>query len=462
MPRLPSILSRVVLLHVVAIATTAIVLPLILFWLLSSETSALHERAMSDQAATLATYLVAKPNGGLSFDLPPELRAQYSDAYGRYSYDVLDRSGNILFSSGKSEAPIFPFQATSDTNVFPDVQRGAKNISGTVIRWDVGDQPYWIQVGEDLAHRDDLTDDVVANFFRRVSWITFPILLILLTIDIFIFRRAIRPLVEASSQAANVGPARTDIRLPEQNIPNEILPLVRAVNLAFERLDRGFRAQREFTGDAAHELRTPLAVLRARIDTLENKSEVPALRRDVEGMSRIVSQLLELAELDALAVEDRGTVDLRTICSDVAEFIAPLVIEHGRDISLRTPEEPVLIKGNGELLKRAIRNIVENALYHTPVGSTVEIELDWHGTIAIVDQGPGIDPRDTERIFERFWRADRSRTGGAGLGLSIVKQIVESHGGTVRADNRPSGGAEFLISLPLADSSRTVATGVLI
>ena len=449
-PRLSSILSRIVLLHVVAIATTAIVLPLILFWLLSSETSALHERAVSEQAAMLGTYLVEKPDGSLSFDLPPELRAQYSDAYGRYSYAVLDGNGGILFSSAKSEAPIFPFEATSDENQFPDVQRGAKNISGTVIRWEVGGRPFWIQVGEDLAHRDDLTDDVVANFFRRVSWITFPILLILLAIDIFIFRRAIRPLVEASSQAANIGPARTDIRLPEQNIPNEIVPLVRAVNLAFDRLDRGFRAQREFTGDAAHELRTPLAVLRARIDTLENKNEVPALRRDVEGMSRIVSQLLELAELDALAIEDRGTVDLRTICSDVAEFIAPLVIEHGRDISLRAPDEPVLVKGNGELLKRAIRNVVENALYHAPEGSTVEIELDRGGTVCVMDQGPGVEPQDVDRIFERFWRADRSRSGGAGLGLSIVKQIVESHGGAVTVENRPSGGAAFSIRLPLA------------
>src|SRR6185312_8111820 len=159
--------------------------------------------------------------------------------------------GHLLFSSHRKTG-----DAASDTISGADV---TQTIDGTTMH---------IRVGEDLAHRDVITDDIVSNFFRRVGWITIPILLILLAIDIFIFRRAIAPLWRASEQASNIGPSRTDIRLPTEQIPREIVPLVTAVNLALDRLEDGFRVQRQFTADAAHQLRTPLAILRTRIETL--------------------------------------------------------------------------------------------------------------------------------------------------------------------------------------------------
>jgi signal transduction histidine kinase len=445
LPRFPSIISRIVFLHVIAIATIAAFMPLILFWLLDAETTNIHHHAMSDQAGLIARRLVVSSDGSLALNLSPALRAQYSSDYGRYSYDVLDGAGRTLFSSRKQASPIFPFDPASPETGFHDVQEGDSIISGAMLRKDLKDQTVWVQVGEDLAHRDVLTDDIVANFFRRVSWITIPILLLLLATDFVIFRRAVRPLLQASEEAANISPSRTDIRLPEENIPREILPLVRAVNQALDRLDRGFQAQREFTADAAHELRTPLSVLRARIDTLDNKSAVSALRQDVEGMSRIVSQLLELAELDALTMDRAEKVDLRTVCSEVVESVAPLAVAMNRDVALKVPDRPVDIRGNAELLKSAVRNLVENALSHTKERSTVEIRLDERGTITVFDEGPGIGTWQRDLIFARFWRADRTRGGGAGLGLSIVKRIVEAHDGKVSADNRPTGGAAFSI-----------------
>src|SRR5581483_11274379 len=119
-----------------------------------------------------------------------------------------------------------------------------------------------------------------------------------LAIDIVIFRRALRPLVDASEMAQKINPKRTDVRLSPKKIPNEILPLVQAVNQALDRLEAGFRVQREFTADAAHELRTPLTILRSRIDTLADRQVAEALRQDIAGMSRIVSQLLDIAELE--------------------------------------------------------------------------------------------------------------------------------------------------------------------
>jgi signal transduction histidine kinase len=449
-PRRSSILSRIVFLHVIAIASIAAFMPVILFWLLDAETTGIHQHAKSELAAQIGRRLSVGLDGAVALNLSPALRAQYSSDYGRYFYDVLDNSGRVLFSSHNSQSPIFPFESSGQDISFHEARQGNGIISGVVLRRTLDSRVLWVQVGENLAHRDVLTDDIVANFFRRVSWVTIPILLLLLGADILIFRRAIRPLHQASKEAANISPLRTEIRLSENDIPREILPLVGAINQALERLDRGFQRQREFTADAAHELRTPLAVLRARLDTLPNGDTVAALRRDVDGMSRIVGQLLDLSEIDGLAFEPEEKVDLRNVCAEVAEFIAPLAVAMNRDVALTAGDQPVVVPGNAELLKRAVRNLVENALAHTKERSTVEIRVEERGAIIVFDEGPGIRSTDRDVLFERFWRGDRTRSGGAGLGLSIVKRIVEGHRGKVSAENRPTGGAAFSISFDVS------------
>ena len=132
----------------------------------------------------------------------------------------------------------------------------------------------------------------------------------LLLFDVAIFRRAMQPVVAASSLAGEIGPDRMELRLPEAAMPLEVLPLVRAVNRALDRLDAGFRAQREFTADAAHELRTPLAILRTQIDMIEDREIAEPLRHDVESMSRLVNQLLEISELDSFFISEGETADL--------------------------------------------------------------------------------------------------------------------------------------------------------
>ncbi len=281
-PTFKSLIWRIVFLHILAVAVVAIFLPLVLFWLLNSEIDQLHRDAMRAQAEVLAERIVAQPNGLLTFNLPDSLRGLYSDAYGRYQYDIRDADGRLLFSSHRRSAPA--------------ATRLSESISGATVTRDIDGKTVRIQVAEDLAHRDVIIDDIVSNFFRRVGWITIPILLILLATDIIIFRRAIAPLWNASEKASNIGPARTDIRLPTEQIPREILPLVTAVNQALDRLEDGFRVQRQFTADAAHQLRTPLAILRTRIETLDDRPARQALHADIEAMSRIVAQLLEIAE----------------------------------------------------------------------------------------------------------------------------------------------------------------------
>jgi signal transduction histidine kinase len=448
--RFNSTASRIVFLHIIAVALTAVFMPLVLFWLLSQETGSLHQRAMEDQASTVARFLSISPGGQLVLDLPPALKAQFSQAYGRYFYAVLDPDGKLLFSSGPEASPLFPPGVLPSTAEIHEVQHGNMVISGVTAPEAVGRRRVFVQVGEDLSHRDVLTDDIVANFFLRVGWITLPILLLLLTADIIIFRRAVRPLIQASQDAQNIGPMRTDIRIPTANIPSEIRPLVEAVNQALDRLERGFRVQREFTADAAHELRTPLAILRARLETLADTTLLHELHHDIDSMSRIINQLLEVAELDVAVVAQSEQTDLTSVGSDVVEAIAPLALRQNRSVALTGAAEPVRVKGNAEMIRRAIRNLVENALRHTPPGTTVEVNIDGSGGVRVSDEGPGVPLSERELIFRRFWRRDRRRTGGAGLGLAIVRRIVDAHGGAIAVTDGETAGAIFSIRFKLA------------
>ncbi|WP_027526617.1 ATP-binding protein [Bradyrhizobium sp. Ec3.3] len=435
-PTFKSLIWRIVFLHIVAIAVVAIFLPLVLFWLLNSEIGELHRAAMRAQAEVLAERIAVQPDGRITFNLPDSLRGLYSEAYGRYQYDISDADGRVLFSSHKKTGA-----AASET------------ISGAGVTRTIDDRTVRIQVAEDLAHRDVIIDDIVANFFRRVGWITIPILLVLLATDIIIFRRAISPLLKASEEASNIGPARTDIRLPTEQIPREILPLVTAVNQALDRLEDGFRVQRQFTADAAHQLRTPLAILRTRIETLGDGAARKALHADIEGMSRIVAQLLEIAELDTLVLDPGETADLRAVCAEVIGSIAPLALAQNKDIALRGTDAPVLIHGNSEMLQRAIFNLAENAIKFTAKHTAVDVEVSGDGVVRVRDCGPGIAEAERELIFQRFWRADRQRSDGAGLGLSIVRGVAEDHAASITVENLPGGGAQFTLCFKLADGA---------
>lgn len=447
MLRFKSIASRIVFLHVVAIALTAVFMPLVLFWLLSQETKSLHQRAMFDQAVAITRHLTMNPDGRWSLDLPPALKAQFSEAYGRYLYAVIDRDGHTMFSSSRAGLTVFPEHSLTPKTMSREIVREGSVISGVSVDREVNGRTVTVQVGEDLSHRDVLIDDVVANFFRRVGWITLPILLVLLAADIVIFRRAVEPLLEASKAAEHISPTSTDIRIPNENIPSEIRPLVKAVNQALDRLDLGFRTQREFTADAAHELRTPLALLRTRIESVSDSNVRLSLQKEVDGMSRVVSQLLDAAELEVMIVTPTDRADLRAVSSEAIEMLAPLALKQHRNIALIGSESPVWVRGNAGMLLHAIRNLVENAVSHTPPDTTVEIEVCKIGRVRVIDQGPGIAPGETALLFQRFWRRDSSRTGSAGLGLSIVKRIIEAHGGAITVSNKPSGGAVFMVDL---------------
>jgi signal transduction histidine kinase len=455
--RFRSIISRVIFLHGIAVGITSICMPLALYWLLNSVANDLHHRALEEHANTIARYLAADADGTWALRLPPDLQGLYSETYGRYIYAVLDDAGHTIFSSLNDRSAIFPDDSRSTETTFLEIREGDASFNGASVPKEIGSRNVWVQVAEHLQHPDVLIDDIVADFFLRVGWVTLPILLLLLAISIGIFHRALRPVLQASRQAQNIDPMHTDVRLPVTDIPSEIRPLVLAVNQALDRLEQGFIVQREFTADAAHELRTPLTILRTRIDMLGDRELAEILRQDIAGMIRLVNQLLDIAELETFTVDPYDIADLRSVCGEVAELVAPLALAQDKTIALSGAEQPVWVKGNSETLLRAIRNITENGINFTPRGTAVEIIVSESGSVSVLDHGPGIPDAERELVFRRFWRGDRRRPG-AGLGLSIVRRIVEAHAGTITVENRPTGGALFRLSFAAAATASHIST----
>ena len=456
MLRFRSVVSRIVALHVLAIVVTSICMPLALYLMLDHAAQELHHRALRERAAEILRYLDRGPDRKLRLALPAAVARLYSEAYGRSAFAVLDSSGQVLFSSLAGDRALARVRPQAKPFEYFVSRRDGTDISGVSVTADIGGQPLMLQVSEDLGHRDVLIDDIVAEFFTGVGWITVPFLLLLLIIDVLIFRGALRPIIAASALAERIGPARTELRLPKHGMPQEVLPLVHAVNQALDRLEEGFRGQREFTADAAHELRTPLAILRTQIDMIADRELASSLRDDIENMTRLVNQLLDIAELETFVIGKDEIADLAAIATEIAAYIAPLALSQHKTVAVTGADHPVRVCGNADTLGRAVRNLVENALAHTAPGTGVEISVAAAGKLSVMDRGPGVPSAEREQIFRRFWRRDRRRSGSAGLGLAIVKRITEMHGATVGVTDRPGGGAIFAIRFPaVIEADRT-------
>ena len=226
------------------------------------------------------------------------------------------------------------------------------------------------------------------------------------------------------------------------------MPLVRAVNSALDRLDEGLRQQREFNANAAHQLRTPLAVLAANIDGMSDKATAGKLRYDVDLMSRIVTQLLLVARLENLNMSVDEKVELNATAREAAENLGALAISSHKTLEVDEPGAPVFVRGNTHAVAAAVSNLIENALNHSPPGGAVKIRVTQHPSIEVLDSGPGVPPHMREKVFERFWRGETSKEG-AGLGLAIVRRIMRALRGDVSVSDAPGGGARFSLEFPV-------------
>jgi len=264
-------------------------------------------------------------------------------------------------------------------------------------------------------------------------------------------QRGLAPLRHVAAEAAKIDVGKLDQRLPEEDVPTEIQPLVGAVNDALTRLDAGVERLRRFIANAAHELRTPLAILSVRLGAPEEPTFKKDLKRDLRRAQYLVDQLLATARLAEQSIEGLRDVDLVSIAKSVASDAAMLAIKHRRRVELQAPSESVIIRGSEFALQSVIANLVDNALRAEPEGRTVEIRVSADGIVEVVDHGEGVAEADRELIFEPFWRKSEA-TPGAGLGLAITKELVEKLGGRIWVEETPGGGATFRLFFPLAAS----------
>ena len=287
---------------------------------------------------------------------------------------------------------------------------------------------------------------VIANeIVQHVVLPLIPLSVLLLLFNIFAVRRVLQPLRRAEAEVDALDPDNVLLRLSEAPAPREVNALVRAVNRALTRLDETMIILRGFTANAAHELRTPLSIMQLSLDRLPPSPLREDLQADTQHLTRLVSQMLDLAQADALAVEPGTTVDLADIGREIVAAMAPKVFDAQRDLRFNAVGDTRAL-GHAEAIYRIYRNLIDNALAHAPGDTPIEVTAGPGPQISVRDHGPGISHEDVPHIFERFWRKDRRKTDGAGLGLGIVQRLAQAHGGAITVENAQDGGALFRVT----------------
>jgi two-component system OmpR family sensor kinase len=434
----------------------------------------LHQRDTELQTAVQASE--QDPRGALeACDL-----AQYQRRPGSIFYGCItpgsDRVVDLQGPTDNDDLPDLTHIAT-DSNTPPS---SVPSVNGhTDWRVMTGHLPagYTLVVGTDLG-RDQAA-------IARLVWIEAIVGLIVLTVlgaaGYVLVRNSLRPLTEVESTARAIAAGDLSRRVPEGNERTEVGRLATSLNGMLSRIETAFRAQqaseeqargsetrmRRFVADASHELRTPLTSIRGfaelyRQGAVRSEDDVRHLMERIESegarMGLLVEDLLLLARLDQQRPLAFGPVDLAGIAGDAVHDAK--AVQPDRPIALHLDEsltDVPVVRGDEGRLRQVVGNLVTNALTHTPAGTRVTVTVAQAPddadvlVLRVADEGPGMDPADAQRAFERFYRADTSRTraaGGTGLGLAIVSSLVAAHGGSVGLDTEPGKGAVVTVRLP--------------
>jgi signal transduction histidine kinase len=437
------------------VAATAIAVGILIYQAYDTANT-LNDRELSLRAADLARYVTVDSAGAAHLELPPELAASYQAAGNTDIFAVRRSSDAVLVASPASFGEIavkWP-TGTDDPSYFhlKDFGSEGREYYGLTVVQSSAAGPVSISVAR-AADADILVHSLLREFVLDIGWLIPLLVVVTLVVGALAIQGALRPIAEISRMAAAITPGAMSIRLPEKNLPSEITPLVTAVNHALDRLEQGFDIQRQFTANAAHELRTPLAIITAALDTLEGNGEITKIKADVARMNRLVDQLLRVARLDAVALDVSDRLDLNDVAADIVGSMAPWSLAKKKTIAFHGEDKPIVVKGNRYAMGDAIRNLVENAVAHTAPGSEVTVSTYANGSISIADRGPGIPQDQRGHVFQRFWRGKGKGAAGAGLGLAIVAEIMRAHQGSISVDDNPGGGMVFTLRFGRATSS---------
>ncbi len=452
------LIRRLSLLYVVAIlgvATIDLVVALV-----NREIESSYQ--LNDLADGLRDFATRDAKGALGMLLPPAFQRQIA-AIPDFQMAVADAAGGPPVAGGSERlAPLVSGPVASWTAVQFSQQVAGRPVQGIVrlVATPVGEMRVAM-----IRGRPTLSDIVIwvcQEVTFEVLPVVLPVMLLTVLIGAVTVRRAMAPLKRLSAVAGAIDPRHAGGRLGEDGVPWEVLPLVQAVNRAIGRIELALQQQRRMTANAAHELRTPLAILRARLDGLPECPSQAGLDRDVIRLTRLVEQLMAVSRLEAGQVVVDGVIDLVRVAREVLADAAPLAMARGRAVELVAPDQTVMVPGNALALGDALVNLIDNALRYTPEGGTVEVVIDSPVTggesggeeaphrvvLEVCDRGPGVAEADRAQLFEPFWRGRDQHGKGSGLGLAIVAETIAIHGGTVSAWNRPGGGAVFRVELP--------------
>lgn len=300
---------------------------------------------------------------------------------------------------------------------------------------------YWLEVG--LSER--LITLLHAGNAAKVGGMVITLValsvLLLGAVQWVVLRRVMRPVRQISAQARRIELNRPGQQLAGDHLPLELRPLVASFNDCLQRLEQAHQRHVHFLADAAHELKTPLSLLRAQLEL--GDAEPAVLLRDVDHLSRQVQQWLVLAEVAEGQGYRSELLDAGQVASEVCIRLAPLAMRHDVTLQLTVESSPLRLHGDRSALFVLLKNLVENAIGFAPAGSAVAVHLT-DASLHVRDLGPGIAAEHLPRLFERFWRAPSRRDVGAGLGLAICREVAEAHGWHLSAhDARP--GAEFVL-----------------
>lgn len=256
-----------------------------------------------------------------------------------------------------------------------------------------------------------------------------------------VVRSAFRGLRQAAALAEKIDIDERGVRLPVDRIPSEIAPLVKAVNGALDRLDKGYERHKRFLIDAAHELRTPVAILNTRITSLPATPERARLLQDTARLSTLTDQLLDIQRLSRQA-QSFSRIDMVAVARGVVLDLAPMAFAAGYEMSFEPARGELFAKGDRTAVERAITNLVQNAIEHGGGTGKITIAVNSPAIVEVSDEGDGVPAAEREKIFEPFYRL-RPRGHGAGLGLNLVQEIMQIHGGRIELACSEQKGACF-------------------
>jgi two-component system OmpR family sensor kinase len=389
----------------------------------------------------------------------------------------LDRDRAVLFSTGEGEgptaalvritAPVAPLRLVDadgdlgrDTGEKIHGDLAAVRVLTPGLRVVLSNPVSTVEVAELVLVSDANVDDgAIVDFFEAMTQVAVAALIVLIALAVLVLRIGLRPLTRMAQAAEAIAEGSRDERLPISDRHTETDVLAAAVNRAFDAQARAEARARTFAADASHELRTPIATVSGWLELyrqggLKEDDLEPAVARIEDEVGRIrllVEELGLLARLDTGRPLERAPLDLVRLTESVVEDAQ--VIHSGLDITLRAPAT-VAMTGDAARLQQVLRNLVGNAVQHTPEGTRVRLiiaDVGGEVRVEVTDNGPGIPEADVSRVFERFWRAEASRSrdyGGSGLGLAIVQAIVRAHGGRVEVRSTVGGGTTVVLHLP--------------